>query len=106
MPAQLYPCPNVPALLYRSQQVVMPASLEHIHHGTPMGATLIADGATFRVWAPHARTVHVLGDFNDRQRSDASLLTRDDRGQWRGFIAGARDRHRYMFYVVGDGSEG
>ncbi|MPZ18500.1 MAG: 1,4-alpha-glucan branching protein [Luteitalea sp.] len=84
----------------------MPASLAHIRHNTPMGANLIADGATFRVWAPHARTVHVLGDFNDRQRNDASLLTADEHGHWRGFIAGARDRHRYMFYVVGDGSEG
>jgi 1,4-alpha-glucan branching enzyme len=84
----------------------MPASLQHIHSGTPMGATLIADGATFRVWAPHARAVHVLGDFNDRQCNDASLLTRDQQGHWRGFIRNARDRHRYMFYVIGDGSEG
>ena len=27
----------------------MPASLDHIHPGTPMGANLIGDGATFRV---------------------------------------------------------
>ena len=84
----------------------MPASLQHIHPGTPMGATLVADGATFRVWAPHAREVYVVGDFNSRQRSDASLLTRDELGHWRGFVRGARDRQRYMFYVVGDGSEG
>ena len=84
----------------------MPASLEHVNADTPMGATLIADGATFRVWAPHARAVHVLGDFNGRQRDDASLLTRDENGHWRGFIPGVRDRDRYMFYVVGDGSEG
>jgi 1,4-alpha-glucan branching enzyme len=84
----------------------MPASLDHVDGGTPMGATLIADGATFRVWAPHARTVHVLGDFNDRIRNDANLLTRDDAGHWRGFFSGARDRDRYCFYVVGDGSEG
>ena len=49
----------------------MPASLDHIHPGTPMGANLMADGATFRVWAPHARSVHVIGDFNDRQRNDS-----------------------------------
>lgn len=71
-----------------------------------MGAALVADGATFRVWAPNARAVYVLGDFNDRRRKDASLLTRDEHGHWRGFIAGARDRQRYMFYVVGEGSEG
>lgn len=84
----------------------MPASLDHIHSGTPMGATLIGDGATFRVWAPHARSVHVVGDFNHHLRTDACLLTRDRQGHWRGFIPGAKDRQRYMFHVVGEGSEG
>ena len=84
----------------------MSASLEHITPNTPMGANLVADGATFRAWAPHARSMHVIGDFNNRQRNDASLLTRDQHGHWRGFIPGVRDRQRYMFYVVGDGGEG
>jgi 1,4-alpha-glucan branching enzyme len=84
----------------------MPTSLDHIHAGTPMGANLITGGATFRVWAPHAHAVYVIGDFNNRERNDASILNRDDHGHWRGFIPGVRDRQRYMFYVVGDGSEG
>jgi 1,4-alpha-glucan branching enzyme len=71
-----------------------------------MGANLIADGATFRVWAPQAHSVHVIGEFNNRQRDETSLLTRDDHGHWRGFIPGVRDRQRYLFYVVGDGGEG
>jgi 1,4-alpha-glucan branching enzyme len=83
----------------------MPASLDHIHPGTPMGANLIAGGATFRVWAPNARSVDVIGDFNNRERNDASLLNRDDHGHWLGFIPGVRERHRYMFYVMGDGGE-
>src|SRR5712671_2358591 len=80
----------------------MPASLQHTSPGTPMGANLIADGATFRVWAPHAHSVHVIGEFNGRQCNDAGLLTRTPEGHWLGFISGVRDRHRYMFYVVGD----
>lgn len=84
----------------------MPASLDHIHPQTRMGANLIADGATFRVWAPHAQSVHVIGDFNRRERNDASLLNRSEQGHWLGFIPGVRDRHRYLFYVVGDGGEG
>ncbi|MGZ8445123.1 MAG: 1,4-alpha-glucan branching protein, partial [Candidatus Binatia bacterium] len=84
----------------------MPASLEHIGANTPMGANLIGDGATFRVWAPHAKSVHVIGDFNNRQRNVNSLLTRDHQGHWRGFIPGVEDRQRYMFYVVGEGGEG
>ena len=84
----------------------MPASLEHITADTPMGANLVADGATFRVWAPHARAVFVIGDFNHRERSDSSLLSRDAAGHWRGFVPGVKDRDRYLFYVIGDGSEG
>jgi 1,4-alpha-glucan branching enzyme len=48
----------------------------------------------------------VVGDFNHQGRNEASLLTRDAQGHWRGFIPGVKDRQRYMFYVVGEGSEG
>ena len=71
-----------------------------------MGANLIGGGATFRIWAPHARSVHVIGDFNGHRRTDTCLLTRDGQGHWLGFIPGVRDRQRYIFYIVGDGSEG
>ena len=84
----------------------MPASLDHIHPGTPMGANLVAGGATFRCWAPQAKAVYAIGDFNQRVRNDASLLTRDEFGHWRGFIPGVQDRQRYLFYVVGEGGEG
>ena len=84
----------------------MPASLQHLLPHTPMGANLVAEGASFRVWAPHAQAVYVIGEFNDRQRNDASLLNRNQQGHWLGFIPGVRDRDRYLFYVVGDGSEG
>jgi len=84
----------------------MPASLQHVTPSTPMGANLIDNGATFRVWAPNAHSVHVIGDFNGRVRDNASLLTRDAQGHWRGFIKGVKDRDRYMYYIVGDAGEG
>jgi 1,4-alpha-glucan branching enzyme len=84
----------------------MAASLDHISPLTPMGANLTADGATFRVWAHSARAVYAVGDFNGRRRDERSLLSRDAQGHWRGFVAGVRDRDRYMFYVVGAGSKG
>lgn len=71
-----------------------------------MGANLIADGATFRVWAPNAVNVYILGDFNGRVKDDSSLLTKDDNGHWRGFIPGVKDRDRYIFFVDGKGSSG
>ena len=38
----------------------MPANTTGINRNTPVGATLTAGGATFRVWAPEARQVFVL----------------------------------------------
>jgi len=84
----------------------MPASLEHVSPSTPMGANLIADGATFRVWAPNALRVYVLGEFNGRVRDESSLLTKDSNGHWKGFVKGVKDRHRYIFHVDGTGGSG
>ncbi len=84
----------------------MPATLDHVQTDTPMGANLVAGGATFRVWAPNAHSVHVIGDFNDRTLNDENLLTKDGDGHWRGFLPGVKDRDRYMFHVVGDGGAG
>jgi len=84
----------------------MPASLANINSQTPMGASLVADGATFRVWAPGASEVYAAGDFNGRLRNDASLLTKDANDYWNGFIPGVQDGHRYKFWVRGAGSEG
>lgn len=84
----------------------MPTSMRHIAPDTPMGANLVENGATFRVWAPSAIEVHILGDFNAWTRGPASLLQRDERGHWAGFVEGAREFQEYKFYVVGRGSEG
>ena len=85
----------------------MPASLQHIDSSTPMGATLTNGGATFRVWAPNALAVHVIGgDFNQPKPLEANRLTPNAQGHWCGFLPGVQDRHRYLFWVKGNGSEG
>ena len=48
----------------------MPASQMHIGDGTPMGANLVADGATFRVWAPRAKRVYVISPFTNWKPKD------------------------------------
>ena len=71
-----------------------------------MGATLVAGGATFRVWAPNATAVHVRGSFNGFTiREDASLV-RDGDGHWRGFIPGVADRAAYKYWVTGPAGAG
>jgi 1,4-alpha-glucan branching enzyme len=84
----------------------MALSQDQITPTTPMGANLTAGGATFRVWAPRAREVHVCGDFNGWDKNDSTQLMRQPDGRWTGFVAGATDGNKYKFYIVGEGSEG
>jgi 1,4-alpha-glucan branching enzyme len=84
----------------------MAASQQSIHPDTPMGATLVAGGATFRTWAPHALAVAVVGDFNDFTVKDDSLLVPYGGGYWAGFIPGVSDGDHYKFCITGEGSIG
>ncbi|HWP93527.1 MAG TPA: alpha-amylase family glycosyl hydrolase [Thermodesulfobacteriota bacterium] len=85
----------------------MPLSQEHINDETPMGGNLLpAGGATFRVWAPGALEVHVMGSFNNWARDESTALFKRPDGRWTGFDAEAKEGDEYMFYVVGEGSEG
>ena len=83
----------------------MPASQDHITTATRMGANLVADGTTFRVWAPAARAVYVNGHFGGVDRF-SEVLTNDGNGFWAGFIPGVKEGDRYKFYVVGRGHSG
>jgi 1,4-alpha-glucan branching enzyme len=84
----------------------MPTSFEHLDKQTPMGANLIAGGATFRVWAPNANAVYVTGDFNSAMPDPSNLLNQIGNGHWGGFVDGVKDRQNYMFFVDGAGSTG
>jgi len=84
-------------------------SQQHISPQTPTGATLGADGATFRVWAPEAGAVYLHGIFGGQvfdRLTDDRLLQKDGRGYWTGYQDGARDGDRYRFWVQGAGSSG
>src|SRR5438132_5130143 len=71
-----------------------------------MGATLYADGASFRVWAPRALAVEVRGEFSSWQASPDGRLQDIGGGHWAGFVPGLKDGARYLFWVDGRGSRG
>jgi 1,4-alpha-glucan branching enzyme len=77
-----------------------------------MGATLVGDGATFRLWAPGAREVYIItGEHGGAGEpgwapGDGDALVRRDDGTWTGFVPGLTDGSRYRFWVVGYGSTG
>src|ERR1700741_4172817 len=86
-------------------RVEMTASQRHITPNTPMGATLVDGGATFRVWAPRAREVYVaLGDTRAyRPLPGDRLVEGPSPGHWAGFMPGVGEGDYYRFYVVGAG---
>ena len=91
----------------------MNVQFESVGRATPMGANLVPGGATFRTWAPRARNVYlVTGDALSQSSSAGWTPSPGDRLQplgdetWAGFIAGAADGLRYMFWIEGQASQG
>lgn len=57
-------------------------------------------GYFFRVWAPSAVRVGVMGDFNGWDET-ANLLTRTDMGVWEGFVPGLEQYDVYKYAILG-----
>lgn len=67
---------------------------------TPMGATMVPGGATFRFWAPRASAVYLNGKFGGQTlngQADDLLMAKDVNGYWTGFIADVADGDEYLF---------
>jgi 1,4-alpha-glucan branching enzyme len=71
----------------------------------PLGGTVAAGGAAFRVWAPRATAIYLLGDFNHWTVGEDFRLQSLHDETWAGFLAGAGDGTRYTFHVRGSGGE-
>jgi 1,4-alpha-glucan branching enzyme len=69
-----------------------------------MGAHLVeADGVAgvrFTVWAPNARAVRVVGDFNDWSGEEHELTRVTEPGVWSGFIPGLTNGALYKYEVL------
>lgn len=58
-------------------------------------------GVYFAVWAPHAQSVSVTGDFNNWKTKAHVLLPRwDHSGIWEGFIPGLGNGTVYKYHIV------
>lgn len=72
----------------------------HLNAWEVLGAHPNDDGetTTFRVWAPNARSVHVIGEFNLWTDPDEYALEPDPSGVWRGTVP-ARVGQTYKYRV-------
>ncbi|MBU1197049.1 1,4-alpha-glucan branching protein GlgB [Candidatus Micrarchaeota archaeon] len=55
-------------------------------------------GTSFGVWAPHAKKVSIIGDFNDWNKQAHPLIAGDE-GTWGGFLPGVPRGARYKYFI-------
>jgi 1,4-alpha-glucan branching enzyme len=59
-----------------------------------------SEGTAFAVWAPNARQVSVMGDFNGWNKKGHPLEPRGGSGVWEGFVPGVGPGAVYKYHVV------
>jgi len=60
-------------------------------------------GVYFALWAPNAKTVSVIGDFNSYDEDAHKLRLRgDNSGIWEGFIEGVKEFDTYKYHIFND----
>ncbi len=64
-----------------------------------MGAIVTGEGVGFRVWAPHADAVALVGDFNGWD-AGADALASEGNGYWYGFAPEAKEAQQYKFVLT------
>jgi len=57
-------------------------------------------GTSFSVWAPHAKAVRVIGDFNDWNGVGHAMRRLDDNGVWEIFVPAVEPGTGYKFEIL------
>ena len=67
-----------------------------------LGAHLIdgTDSVVFRVWAPHAASVSVTGDFNNWNPDAAPMAKLDDGSIWECVVSGVHQFDNYKYCIT------
>lgn len=77
----------------------------HYHSYEKMGSHLIThqgvDGVSFAVWAPNAKRVSVVGNFNDWDGRRHLMRPRGSSGVWELFIPGLKEWDIYKYELIG-----
>ena len=75
----------------------------HLRLYDHLGAHIKVGGAQFAVWAPNARMVNVVGDWNGWNKHQDALSPRGSSGIWEGFVKGIGKGTKYKFHIEGQG---
>lgn len=72
---------------------------ENFHSQNYLGAHPQDDGYVFRVWAPNAKAISVIGDFSDWSARPFPL-EKNEAGIWEAYVAGAKTGQLYKYLVT------
>jgi 1,4-alpha-glucan branching enzyme len=76
----------------------------HLNLSAKLGAHLVerqgTAGTHFAVWAPNAKQVSVVGDFNNWDKQRHPLRSLGSSGVWEGFLAGIGQGTLYKYHIV------
>jgi 1,4-alpha-glucan branching enzyme len=87
--------------LLSEQDIYLFRQGRHCRLGDKLGCQLEADGAHFAVWAPNARGVSVVGEFNGWQPQAHPMGARgDSSGIWQCVVPGVGAGQRYKFRIT------
>src|SRR6202451_3346430 len=64
-----------------------------------MGGISLEGSTSFRVWAPNATTLSVVGEFND-WNPETHPLEREEGGLWAGEVKEARPGQQYQYEIT------
>jgi 1,4-alpha-glucan branching enzyme len=95
--------------LMKLLSTVLPYPRSEVRHGRQsafaptaragMGAIPHESGVAFRVWAPHAETVSVVGTFNNWDKAKHALARENADGYWYADVPGAKVGAEYRFIL-------
>ncbi len=68
--------------------------------GAHLGTVAGEAGVHFAVWAPNAKLVQVIGDFNAWSKDGQAVNLKLQSGIWHGFVPGVKQGMRYKYHVI------
>lgn len=102
--------PKQPSLLDQLDTLLTDADLHLFNEGThyelwrKLGSHVVQIdgqlGTHFAVWAPNAKSVAVIGEFNHWNKAHCLLRPRGNSGIWEGFLPGVDVGTIYMYHII------
>ena len=89
-----------------TQNAILPdAAPYYFHQGSTvrafdyLGAHREGEDVVFRVWAPNAEYVSVIGDFNGWDAGKAPMTRVTERGVWETRLGGVNEGQKYKYFI-------